>query len=130
MGNQAFIWFAAGQAKPAAPRDEVEQVYDAAAQLFAVLSCPTRLSMACQLRRGALAVRQVAEACGVSQPCASNHLKTMWMGGLLLRECRGREVLYALRPSPWLQDLCDFAWQVRDSGELAPTARRTEGGSR
>lgn len=114
----------------APPLDEAEQVFDAAAQLFAVLSCATRLGILCQLRRGSLAVRQVAKACGISQPCASLQLKMLWQHGLLLRECRGREVVYALERSPLLECLCDFAWRVEGADLKAGIAHPGHEGSR
>lgn len=141
MGNKSSIWFAARQAPAAASPtslsestlpldDEVEQVYDAAAQLFAVLSCATRLAILCQLRCRGLAVRQVAKSCGISQPCASTQLKMLWQWGLLQRERRGREVVYALKPSPLLEGLCDVAWDFDEVEEQAAVDRRAKGASR
>ncbi len=135
MGNQASIWIAAWRAQrpagtsrriePAMPFDDVQPVYDAAAQLFAVLSCPTRLAMLCHLRRKSLAVRLVAQACGISQPCASTQLKVLLQCGLVLRERRGREVVYAIRTLPLLEGLCDIAWPV-DTPEAPIAAARPD----
>lgn len=71
--------------------------------LFRVLAHPTRLQFFCLLREGEKTVTELAQATGVPQQNASQHLR-------LMRECRavrtrrhGQQVLYRLADKRFVQ---------------------------
>lgn len=66
------------------------------AKLFHGFSDPSRLAILEALRPGPLAVSDVVEATGLSQPNVSNHLACLLGCGLVRREPRGRFVIYSL----------------------------------
>jgi ArsR family transcriptional regulator len=68
-------------------------------ELFAVLGDRIRLRLACclLLARDGLAVAELVDALGVSQPNVSRHLKLMRSAGLAVERREGRWVYYALR---------------------------------
>jgi DNA-binding transcriptional ArsR family regulator len=66
------------------------------AKLFRGFSDPSRLSILEALRHGALTVNEIAQAAGLSQTNASNHLGCLFDCGLVSREQKGRFVYYRL----------------------------------
>jgi DNA-binding transcriptional ArsR family regulator len=64
----------------------------------ALLSDKTRATIISTLLNGGLtAASALADRAGVSRPLASNHLKKLTEGGLIVAEPRGRQRLYRLR---------------------------------
>ena len=64
----------------------------------ALLADKTRATIISTLLNGGLtAASALAERAGVSRPLASNHLKKLSDGGLIVAEPRGRQRLYRLR---------------------------------
>lgn len=76
--------------------DEMEQVFERAAELFAVLSTPVRLRIISQLCRGEKSVGQLLALIGVAQPNMSQHLNLMYRAGLVGRRRQGAQVFYRI----------------------------------
>lgn len=69
--------------------DESEEVFERAAELFAVLSTSIRLRIISQLCQGEKNVGQLLEHIGVAQPNMSQHLNIMYRAGLLGKRRQG-----------------------------------------
>ncbi len=68
--------------------------YEQAAQCLRTLSHPVRLHMVEMMLHGRHTVTELAEACGVRQHVASEHLRLMQHCNLLNREREGRKTFY------------------------------------
>lgn len=66
------------------------------AESFKVLSVETRIKIIELLKSGPLSVNTIAEALGVSQSAASQHLRIMKQAGLVTDERRGYHIYYSL----------------------------------
>jgi DNA-binding transcriptional ArsR family regulator len=80
------------------PMTEVtpRRVFEAAAELFALLSTPTRLRIVCELSEGEKNVGELLERVGVSQPNMSQHLGMLYRGGVVARRREGSQVFYCV----------------------------------
>lgn len=65
-----------------------------AAECLKVLAHPHRLRMLQMLLRGRYTVGELAEACQLPSPMASEHLRLMQRCGFLVSEKQGRSVYY------------------------------------
>ena len=74
--------------------DSADQVYETAAELFALLSTATRLRIVCALCDGETNVGELTQRVGVSQSNMSQHLGVLYRGGVLGRRRRGAQVYY------------------------------------
>jgi DNA-binding transcriptional ArsR family regulator len=77
----------------------------AVADLFAVLSEPTRLRILQELERGPATVGQIMAASGLKQANASKQLGILHRAGVLSRQKQGNAVRYSIR-LPLVFDLC------------------------
>ena len=77
----------------------------AVADLFAVLSEPTRLRILQVLEAGPATVGQIIHATGLKQANASKQLGILHQAGVLAREKEGNAVRYSIR-LPLVFDLC------------------------
>ncbi|CAM5320243.1 transcriptional regulator [Streptomyces tanashiensis] len=68
----------------------------AAAEVFGLLSDPTRLHLVWLLTRGEADVTALTEACGAARPAVSQHLAKLRLGGLVTTRKDGRRVVYAM----------------------------------
>ncbi|MEU3744718.1 MULTISPECIES: ArsR/SmtB family transcription factor [Streptomyces] len=68
----------------------------AAAEVFALLSDPTRLHLLWLLTHGEADVSALTEACGAARPAVSQHLAKLRLGGLVQSRKDGRRVVYAM----------------------------------
>jgi DNA-binding transcriptional ArsR family regulator len=75
-----------------------------AAECLKTLAHPHRLRMIEMLLHGRYTVGELAEACGLSSPRASGHLRLLQRCGLLGHEREGREVYYRVT-QPCLGDI-------------------------
>jgi DNA-binding transcriptional ArsR family regulator len=75
-----------------------------AAECLRVLAHPHRLRMVQMLLAGRYSVGELAEACDVPTPMASEHLRLMQRCGFLTSEKEGRHVYYAIA-EPHLADI-------------------------
>jgi DNA-binding transcriptional ArsR family regulator len=75
-----------------------------AAECLRVLAHPHRLRMIQMLLAGRYSVGELAEACDLPTPMASEHLRLMQRCGFLTSEKEGRHVYYAIA-EPHLADI-------------------------
>lgn len=76
--------------------DAMGQVFDEAAELFAVLSTPIRLRIISELCQGEKNVGQLLERIGVAQPNMSQHLNILYRAGLLGKRRQGAQMFYRI----------------------------------
>jgi DNA-binding transcriptional ArsR family regulator len=94
----------------------------ATAELFAVLSEPTRLRILQVLQKGPATVSQIMQASDIKQANASKQLGILHQAGVLERARQGTQVLYSIR-MPLVFDLCHLVCNsLRD--DLMARARR------
>jgi DNA-binding transcriptional ArsR family regulator len=77
----------------------------AVAELFAVLSEPTRLRILQLLQDGPASVSEIVDALGIKQANASKQLGILHQAGVLGRAKEGNTVRYSIR-MPLVFDLC------------------------
>lgn len=76
----------------------------AAAECLRILAHPHRLRMIQMLLQGDFTVGELAEACDLPSPMASEHLRLMQRCGFLSSEKEGRRVYYRVS-EPHLQEI-------------------------
>lgn len=76
--------------------DQSDRVFELAAELFALLSAPTRLHILCQLREGEKHVAELLERVAVSQANMSQHLGMLYRGGIVGRRRSGTQMVYRI----------------------------------
>ena len=76
--------------------DEMQLVFEKAAELFAVLSTPIRLRIIGELCQGEKNVGQLLERIGVAQPNMSQHLNIMYRAGLVGKRRQGAQMFYRI----------------------------------
>ena len=84
-----------------------ETQLQAVAELFAVLSEPTRLRILQMLQQGPATVSEIMDVTGVKQANASKQLGILHQAGVLGREKDGNCVRYSIH-MPLIFDLCDL----------------------
>lgn len=77
--------------------DEADQVFQAAAELFGVLSTPVRLRVLSVLCDGEQTVNQLVERIGCSQPNLSQHLNVLYKSGIVAKRKEGTAVIYRVQ---------------------------------
>ena len=73
-----------------------DRVFEAAAELFGLLSTPTRLRIVCLLSEGEKNVGDLKQRVGVSQSNISQHLGVLYRGGIVGRRRAGSQVFYRI----------------------------------
>ena len=73
-----------------------DEVFDKAADLFAVMSTPIRLRIISALCLGEKNVGQLLENIGVAQPNMSQHLNILFRSGVLGKRRQGAQVFYRI----------------------------------
>ena len=73
-----------------------DEVFDKAADLFAVMSTPIRLRIISALCQGEKNVGQLIENIGVTQPNISQHLNILFRSGVLGKRRQGARVFYRI----------------------------------
>ncbi len=73
-----------------------DEVFDKAADLFAVMSTPIRLRIISALCQGEKNVGQLLEDIGVAQPNMSQHLNILFRSGVLGKRRQGAQVFYRI----------------------------------
>jgi ArsR family transcriptional regulator len=61
-----------------------------------MLSDPTRAGIVASVARGPKSVGELCQELKVNQPTASHHLAILRMGKLLIRQRRGKQMMYSL----------------------------------
>ena len=96
-----------------------EEQLQAVAELFSVLSEPTRLRILQTLQQGSASVGQIMDATCIKQANASKQLGILYQSGVLQREKQGNQVVYSIR-MPLVYDLCDLVCDgLRDEARKA-----------
>ena len=94
-----------------------EAQLDAVADLFAVLSEPTRLRILQMLQDGPASVGGIVESLDIKQANASKQLGILFGAGVLGREKVGNSAIYSIR-MPLVFDLCGLVCNgLRDEAE-------------
>lgn len=75
---------------------DFERVFELAAELFRVMSAPTRLKIINQLCQGEKNVRELLEAVQTTQPNMSQHLNTLYKAGILGKRRDGVQIYYRI----------------------------------
>lgn len=102
---------------PDAPADtDSAQVFERAAEVFALLGTPLRLRILNLLCRSEMNVGDLRTALGSAQPSVSQNLATLYRCGVLTRQRRGSQVFYGIHPSQGAL-LCDAVRRMVGSGE-------------
>ena len=73
-----------------------DEVFDKAADLFAMMSTPIRLRIISALCQGEKNVGQLIESIGVAQPNMSQHLNILFRSGVLGKRRQGAQVFYRI----------------------------------
>ena len=87
------------------PSSDADRVFDEAADLFGLLSAPTRLRIVCALMDGERNVSELLEHVAVSQPNMSQHLGMLYRSGVLGRRRTGSQIFYRVE-SAQVRRLC------------------------
>ncbi|OGA03563.1 MAG: hypothetical protein A3H35_12600 [Betaproteobacteria bacterium RIFCSPLOWO2_02_FULL_62_17] len=82
-----------------------DEVFEALAACFRVLSEPTRLKIMHAVCEKEMSVSQIVEELGATQTNISRHLGLMHRGGVLLRRKQGSQVYYRLADAA-MADIC------------------------
>lgn len=78
------------------PHEALEAVFDAAAELFALLSTPIRLRILNSLCHGEKNVSQLLAEIDTTQPNMSQHLATLYRAGVLGKRREATQVYYRI----------------------------------
>lgn len=87
--------------------------------VFAVIADSTRRHILQALAVERLAVGELVEELGVSQPTVSKHLKVLRTAGLVETEAVGQKRFYSITPDP-LRAVTDWAQALLDAPDLHP----------
>ncbi len=81
------------------------------ARVCKTMAHPVRLALLNAMRDGERSVGELAEAAGVAQPIASQHLATLRGEGLVNHQRHGQEVHYSIA-HPKMIEACDLLREV------------------
>jgi DNA-binding transcriptional ArsR family regulator len=84
-----------------------EAQLQAVAELFGVLSEPTRLRILQMLQNGPASVSEIVDTLSIKQANASKQLGILHQAGVLARQKDGNSAIYSIR-MPLVFDLCDL----------------------
>ncbi len=85
--------------------DEMDEVFEAVARYFHILSEPARLRILHAICQEELSVGQIVEETELSQSNASRHLNLMYQLGVIKRRREGAQVFYSVTDTS-LTDIC------------------------
>ncbi len=85
--------------------EEMDGVFDSAADLFRLLSTPIRLKIISAVCHGERNVSELLEQIDTTQPNMSQHLATLYRAGVLGKRREGTQIFYRL-DSPRVAELC------------------------
>jgi len=84
---------------------EQDQVFEAAAELFGLLSTPVRLKIISAVCQGERNVSELLTQIDTTQPNMSQHLSTLYRAGVLAKRRDGTQIYYRLQ-SERVAQLC------------------------
>lgn len=79
---------------PAAPKSD--RMFELAADIFRVMSAPTRLKIINELCAGEKNVRELLDLIGTTQPNMSQHLNVLYKAGIVGRRREGVQIYYRI----------------------------------
>lgn len=88
-----------------APEGEAERVFAAAAELFGVLSTPLRLRILNSICDHEKGVNEIVGDVHSTQPNVSQHLKVLYLAGIVSRRRNGNSIQYRVQSQQAMQ-LC------------------------
>jgi DNA-binding transcriptional ArsR family regulator len=77
--------------------DQSAQVFETAAELFAMLSTPIRLRILSSLCHKERTVNELLAQVGTTQPNLSQHLSVLYQSGILAKRKEGTQVFYRVQ---------------------------------
>jgi ArsR family transcriptional regulator len=86
-------------------RNEIDGVFESAADLFRLLSTPVRLKIISAVCHGERNVSDLLAEIDTTQPNMSQHLATLYRAGVLGKRREGTQIFYRLE-SPRVAELC------------------------
>lgn len=96
---------AATMVDPETDADAAARVFASAAELFAVLATPLRLRIINAICQGERPVGEIVGMVESTQPNVSQHLKVLYMAGIVGRRRDGNQIYYGVRDQRAV-DLC------------------------
>lgn len=84
---------------------EPDEVFDAVAAYFSILSEPNRLKIMHAICQQERSVNQIVEEVGATQTNISRHLNLMHRGGVVTRRKEGNQVFYRIS-DPAMVEIC------------------------
>jgi ArsR family transcriptional regulator len=75
---------------------ETDEVFEAAAEIFRVMSAPMRLKIISRLCNGEKNVSQLLEEIETTQPNMSQHLNTLYQSGVIGKRREGVQIFYRI----------------------------------
>ncbi len=100
----------------APPQIDPTQVFERAAEVFALLGTPLRLRILSLLCRREMSGVELRAALGSAQLSVTRNLAALCRCGVLTRQRRGRHVLYGIHPSHGLL-VCDAVRRMVGTGD-------------
>jgi DNA-binding transcriptional ArsR family regulator len=86
-----------GPAKPQSDRlTDEDRVFEAAGELFSLLSTPVRLKVLSALCNGERNVSDLVAATATKQPNLSQHLNALYRSGILAKRRDGTQIFYSI----------------------------------
>ena len=104
-----------------------DDVFETAAELFALLSTPIRLKIISAVCQGEKNVSELLAAIDTTQPNMSQHLATLYRSGVLTKRREGTQIYYRLqseRVATLCRAVCTQVAIELDRDEKVPTADR------
>lgn len=83
-------------ARPVEVDGESDEVFEVAAETFRVMSSPTRLKIIRSLCNGEKNVSELLEEVNTTQPNMSQHLNTLYRGGIVGKRKEGVQIYYRI----------------------------------
>ncbi len=106
---------------------EAQEVFQTAAELFAVLSTPVRLQVLSALCDTERSVNELATIIGCSQPNLSQHLNVLYRSGLLAKRREGTQIIYRVQSARAMaicRSVCtQIAIEISEPERVAPEDR-------
>jgi DNA-binding transcriptional ArsR family regulator len=82
--------------EPQLSQPEDDRVFEAAGELFALLSTPVRLKVLSALCNGERNVTDLVTATSTKQPNLSQHLSALYRAGILAKRREGTQIFYSI----------------------------------
>jgi ArsR family transcriptional regulator len=113
--------------EPMTTGTEQDQVFESAAELFALLSTPIRLKIISAVCNGEKNVSELLGEIDTTQPNMSQHLSTLYRTGVLAKRREGTQIYYRLQ-SERVAMLCravctQVAIELDCNSEMTPSER-------